>query len=89
MMKHIASAYGRALFPRRYGPRDGTRSDTANRGREVPMALPPGGVELDLASAVYRLTGRLERVVDHLRRRRAAPRRPAEHGAGGRPVECG
>jgi len=88
-MKHIAYAYGRALFPHRYGPRDGAHSDTANRGGEAPMALPPGGVELDLASAVYRLTGNLERLVDSLRKQRAARRRPSEHGAGGRPVECG
>jgi len=78
-MKHIASAYGRALFPRRFESRTGG----------APPALPPGGLELDLAGAVYRLTDRLEGLVDTIRRRRAAWRRRPDRRVGRRPVQCG
>jgi hypothetical protein len=76
IMEHIASAYGRALFPHRYEPRGGDR----------PGLLPPGGLELDLAGAVYRLTDRLEDLWDTISRQRAAWR---QRRVGGRPVECG
>ena len=84
-MEHIASAYGRALYPRRYGRRD----DPAQaRDPVVPMALAPGGLELDLAGAVYRLVLGAERLMDGLGRRIAARRRP-DPRTGTRPVEQG
>ena len=78
-MKHIASAYGRALFPRRYEPRVG----------DSPITLPPGDLELDLAGAVYRLTDRLDGLLDAISRYRAAWRRRSGRPVDRRPVECG
>lgn len=81
-MKHLASAYGRALFPRRYGAGDG----------DAPMALPPDGLDLDLAAALYRLTGHLEHLVDRLVNGpgwRTTPGRRGARRSGRRTVECG
>ena len=73
-MQHIASAYGRALYPRRYARRD---DPAQTPDPAAPMALPPGGLELDLAGAVYRLVLDAERLMDGLGRRIAARRRRA------------
>ena len=76
-MKHIAWAYGRALFPRRF----------TSRG------LAPGTLELDLAAGIYRLVVAVERLVDALGERRVRPRADrharAAGGAHRRRAGCG
>ena len=68
-MKHIQSAYGRALLPGRYAPRDGDAAEAA-------PVLSPGGLELDLAAGAYRLISRVEGALDAVRGRLAGRHRP-------------
>ncbi len=88
-MERFASAYGRALFPRRFGPRSGDRSGAGATGRDQPMELAPGGVEIAMGAGIYRAVGTLERLFDRSRlvlaEWRARPARPT----GNTPVSCG
>ncbi len=83
-MERFASAYGRALYPRRYGPRDGMNTD----GGE-PMALPPGSLELAVGAGIYHMVVAVEGWLDGLRQRLAAWRaRPARRSSA-TPLGCG
>jgi hypothetical protein len=51
-MQRFASAYGRALFPRRFGPHGGDSSDAGSPGERRPMELAPGGIELAMGAGI-------------------------------------
>jgi len=59
-MERIRSAYGRALFPNRYGHRDHTPVGGNSANEQQPLGLAPGGLELSLAAAIYHLVGDAE-----------------------------
>jgi hypothetical protein len=83
-MERFASAYGRALYPRRYGPGDGMNSD----GRQ-PMALAPGGLELAMGAGIYHAVVAAEGWLDGLRQRLAAWRARPKPRPSATPVGCG
>ncbi len=88
-MQRFASAYGRALFPRRYASRDGMLTDGRPADSEQPMALAPGGLELAMGAGIYRVVGAVEGLLDGLRQRaggRTARRKRRPDAA---PVGCG
>ncbi len=68
-MERFAAAYGRALFPNRYG----LRNDSAAPGTGVDggphMTLPPAGLDLAIGAGVYRLVYAVEALLGGLRRR--------------------
>jgi hypothetical protein len=78
MMERFASAYGRALFPGRYGSRD-----------KQPMGLEPGGIEIAMGAGIYRAVVRMERLLDGLRQRAAEWRAKPAPGPRATPVGCG
>lgn len=98
-MERFASAYGRALLPRRLAPREGVNGhggpgdsgpgDGGRGGSGQPMALVPGDLELAMGAGIYRVVGAVESLLDGVRQRaarwraRPAPRRRAT------PVGCG
>ncbi len=88
-MERFASAYGRALFPRRYAPRDGMITDGRPADSEQPMALAPGGLELAMGAGIYRVLGAVEELLDGLRQRAAGWRARRERRPGATPVACG
>ena len=53
MMERFASAYGRALFPGRYGSRD-----------KQPMGLEPGGIDIAMGAGIDSSGVRMERRLD-------------------------
>ena len=77
-MRHIASAYGRALLPRGLDARDDT-----------PGALRPGDLDLALGGGIYRAVVAVERLLDRLQAARQGLGKPATVASGGRPAECG
>ncbi len=83
-MERFASAYGRALHPRRYGPRDGMNTDGGQ-----PMALAPGSLELAMGAGIYHVVVAVEGWLDGLRRRLAPWRVRPERGPSATPVGCG
>ena len=88
-MERFASAYGRALLPRRYGPRDGLNGDGEAAGSGQPMALAPGGLELAMGAGIYRLVAAVEVLLDGLRQRAAGCRAMPKRGPDAAPVGCG
>ena len=83
-MERFASAYGRALHPRRYGPRDGMNTDGGQ-----PMALAPGSLELAMGAGIYHVVVAVEGLLAGLRQRLALWRaRPARRSST-TPVGCG
>ena len=88
-MEHFTSAYGRALFPRRFELPGGDGSGTGTAGRGQPMVLAPGGVEIAMGAGIYRAVCALEALFDRARRLVAGWRARAPHPAGNTPVSCG
>lgn len=89
MMERFVSAYGRALFPQRYGSRDGVDTDGRPAGSGQPMALAPGGLELAMGAGIYRVVAAVEGLLDGLQQRAARWRRPAQRRPSTTPVACG
>ncbi len=83
-MERFATAYGRALHPRRYGPRDGFNTDGGQ-----PMALAPGGLELAMGAGIYHAVVSVEGWLDGLRQRLAAWRARPQRRSRATPVGCG
>ncbi len=88
-MERFASAYGRALYPRRYGPGDGMNTDGGPGGSGQPMALAPGGLELAMGAGVYHVVAAVEGWLDGLRQRLAEWRARPERRSSATPVGCG
>ena len=88
-MERFASAYGRALFPRRYASREGVITDGRPIERGQPMALAPGDLELDMGAGIYRVVTAVEGLLDGLRQRAARWRTPAQRRPSTTPVACG
>lgn len=88
-MERFASAYGRALFPRRFGPYGEDGSGTDSSGRDRPMELAPGGVEIAMGAGIYRTVCALERLIDRSRLLLAEWRARPMRAAGNTPVSCG
>ena len=77
-MRHIASAYGRALLPRGLE----TKDDTAG-------ALRHGDLDLALGGGVYRAVVAVERLLDRLQAALQGLGKTTPVGSRGRPVGCG
>ncbi len=88
-MERFASAYGRALNPRRYGPRDRMNTDGGPTGSGQPMALAPGGLELAMGAGIYHVVVAVEGLLDGLRQRLAAWRAKPARRSSTTPVGCG
>ena len=88
-MKLFASAYGRALFPGRFGPRGGAITDGSAAGGDQPMELAPGGLEIDMSAGIYRVVCALEELLGGLRQLRAEWRARPVRRSGSTPVGCG
>ena len=88
-MERFASAYGRALFPARYGPRAGISTDGRSATSGRPQALAPGGLELAMGAGIYHGVVAIEGLLAGLRRQLAAWRARPERGSGATPVGCG
>ena len=88
-MKLFASAYGRALFPDRFGPRGGAITDGRSAGRDQTMELAPGGLEIAMGAGIYRVVCALEELLDGLRQRQAEWRAKPGRRSGSSPVGCG
>ncbi len=88
-MERFASAYGRALYPRRYGPRDGMNTDGGPTGSGQPMALASGGLELAMSAGIYQVVVAVEGLLDGLRQRLAEWRARPERRSRATPVGCG
>ena len=77
-MRHITSAYGRALLPRGLETRD-----------DATPTLAAGALDLALAGGIYRAVVAVEGLLDRLpAARRDLGKADLEAGQG-RPVECG
>ncbi len=88
-MERFVSAYGRALFPQRYGSRDGVDTDGRPAGSGQPTALAPGGLELAMGAGIYHVVVAVEGLLAGLRQRLALWRaRPARRSST-TPVGCG
>ena len=87
-MERFASSYARALFPRRYGARDGLITDGRPAGSGQPMALAPGGLELAMSAGIYRVVIAVEGLLDGLRQRAAGWRARRARRPGAMPVGC-
>ncbi len=88
-MERFASAYGRALFPRRYESRDGMIADGRPAGSGQPMSLAPGGLELAMGAGIYRVVCAVEGLLAGLRQRAAGWRATPERRSGATPAGCG
>ena len=88
-MERFASVYGRALYPRRYGPRDGMNTDGRPGGSGQPMALAPGSLELAMGAGIYHVVVATEGWLGGLRQRLAVWRARPEHRDSATPVGCG
>ncbi len=88
-MERFASAYGRALYPRRYGPRGGMNAAGGPGGSGPPMALAPGGLELTVSAGIYQVVVAVEGWLDGLRQRLAEWRARPERRSSATPVGCG
>lgn len=88
-MERFASAYGRALFPRRYACRDGMTTDGRPTDSGQPMALAPGGLELAMSAGIYRMVGAVEDLLVGLRQWAAGWRARHERRPSATPVGCG
>ena len=88
-MERFVSAYGRALYPRRYGPRDGMNTDGRPGGSGQPMALAPGSLELAMGAGVYHVVVAVEEWLDGLRVWLAEWRARRRRRPGTTPVSCG
>ena len=87
-MERFAAAYGRALFPSRYGPAKGARATASRNDDENAMTLHPGALELDMGAGIYRLVCAAEGLVGALRRRLGA-RAGSERRATAARLGCG
>jgi hypothetical protein len=87
-MNRFADAYGRALFPNRYRPGNGTTGGPR-------AAIRCDGLDIAIGAGVYRLVNAVEALVEALVevvRQRARPGRgtaAARHTPTARPVGCG
>lgn len=88
-MERFASAYGRALFPARYGSRSGVSTDGRTADSSQPRALAPGSLELAMGAGIYHAVVAVEGWLDGLRRQLAAWRSKPQRGPGATPVGCG
>lgn len=88
-MERFASAYGRALFPARYGSRSGVSTDGGTADSSQPRALAPGSLELAMGAGIYHAVVAVEGWLDGLRRQLAAWRSKPQRGPGATPVGCG
>ena len=88
-MQRFASAYGRALFPRRFGPHGGDSSDAGSPGERRPMELAPGGMEIAMSAGIYRAVVAVEARLDRSRLLLAEWRARPVRRAGNTPVNCG
>ena len=88
-MERFVSAYARALFPQRYGSRDGVDTDGRPAGSGQPMALAPGGLELAMGAGIYHVVVAVEGWLDGLRRWLAAWWARPERKPSATPVGCG
>ncbi len=88
-MERFASAYGRALFPARYGPRTGMNTDGRPATSGQSQALAPGSLELAMGAGIYHAVVAVEGWLDGLRRQLAAWRPRPQRGSGATPVGCG
>ena len=88
-MERFASAYGRALFPARYGPRAGMNTDGRPATSGQSQALAPGGLELAMGAGIYHAVVSVEGWLDGLRQRLAAWRARLERRSRATPVGCG
>jgi len=88
-MERFASAYGRALFPRRYASRDSMFTDGKPADSEQPMALAPGGLELAMGTGIYRVVVAAEGLLDGLRQRADERRARRKRRPGAAPLGCG
>lgn len=88
-MESFASAYARALFPRRYGHRPGTSAGGHPGPGRQPMGLAPGDFDISLGAAIYRMVGAIERLLDSGRRLAARRRARRQPRPGTTPVGCG
>lgn len=86
-MERFASAYGRALFPRRYHSAGDGADHDASAGGEPAGALAPDALELSMSAAIYRAVLGVERLLEGLRQRSARRRAPARPQA--TPIGCG
>lgn len=87
-MESFSSAYARALFPRRYGPRPGAGMDGHAGTGPQPMALAPGGLEISLGAAIYRVVVAVERLMEAARRLAPGWKARAASRPGATPVGC-
>jgi len=88
-MERFASAYGRALLPRRLAPREGVNGDRGPADNRQPMALVPGDLELAAGAGIYRVVAAVETLLDAVRQRAARRRAGPEHRPRTTPVGCG
>jgi hypothetical protein len=89
MMERLATAYGRALFPNRFGRREETLNAGNGDSQRSPMSLAPGALELDMGAAIYHLVGALEHLLDRIRRHAARWRARPEAAPRTTPLGCG
>ena len=82
-MKHIADVYGRALFPSRYA---GPRGDKA-QGQLAELTA--DGLDLAIASGLYRLVNAVEGLLGGLRPRPRSRPSPVTAKPAPSPVGCG
>ncbi len=88
-MERFASAYGRALFPARYGSRSGVSTNGETADSSQPRALAPGSLELAMGAGIYQVVVAVEGLLAGLRQRLALWRaRPARRSST-TPVGCG
>ena len=88
-MERFASAYGRALFPARYGSRSGVSTNGETADSSQPRALAPGSLELAMGAGIYHAVVAVEGWLEGLRRQLAAWRSRPQRGSGATPVGCG
>jgi hypothetical protein len=88
-MERFASAYGRALFPRRYGSRGDALARGSSAGSEERVGLAPGELEIAMGAGIYAVVVAVEELLDSLRKLPVGwSWRPAP-GSGTTPVGCG
>jgi len=88
-MQRLASAYGRALFPRRFGPGGGDSSGADPASRDQSMELAPGGIEIAVAALIYQGVVAVEELLNRSRLLLAEWRARPVRRAGNTPVGCG